>query len=168
VTRGNKQSEQPTAVTGLCRRNWKFLRARERQLYWLTVWNSMCDRFWTVRFFWIRYFSFEFYILWRIPWPTNWSLILKICKSDIQLPYYITNYNVKLPLLTDMNYDYMFRLKLAIIKSNPDISLVSGTFIITQLKYRFFFLTSLWINVSCWHPRPNSVFIHRVVITQMW
>jgi hypothetical protein len=34
--------------------------------------------------------------------------------------YYINKYNIKLHLLTEINYDYMFRLKLAIIKSIPD------------------------------------------------
>jgi hypothetical protein len=31
-------------------------------------------------------------------------------------------YNIKLPLLIDMNHGYMARLKLAVIKSVPDIS----------------------------------------------
>jgi hypothetical protein len=34
---------------------------------------------------------------------------------------YIKNYNVDLSLLTVANNDYTFRLKLAIIKSTPDI-----------------------------------------------
>jgi hypothetical protein len=45
-------------------------------------------------------------------------------KSEIefqQLLYYFTLCYIKLSLLTGMNYDHMFKLKLATIKSIPDI-----------------------------------------------
>jgi hypothetical protein len=36
--------------------------------------------------------------------------------------YNVNMYSIKLSLLTDVNYDYMFRLKLVMITSVPDMS----------------------------------------------
>jgi hypothetical protein len=64
----------------------------------------------------------------------NSSLASQTNRKSSLHSYYINKHNSKLPLLPDMKSDYMFQLKLSIIRSIPDIFLVQNTMNIMHLK----------------------------------
>jgi hypothetical protein len=72
----------------------------------------------------------------------------KNLKSDVHIDY-INNCNTNLSLLTDMEHDYMHRLKLAIIRSIPNIlniifsSTHSTSYIFCDSKYRVYFFAQI-------------------------
>jgi hypothetical protein len=59
-------------------------------------------------------------------------------------------------LLSDMNSDYVFQPKLAIIKSIRNIFIAPNTLNITHVKCHIHLITSLGINVSMFVPLSKS------------
>jgi len=96
-------------------------------------------------------------------------------KSNIHSSY-VHIYNARLPLLTDINCEHVFRLKLAIMKSVSDIFLVPN---MTHLKYQVHLITSCEsvcrVYTSWLFLLPNSVIIcftkvciHSIIPLMLW
>lgn len=58
----------------------------------------------------------------------------------------MSKYDVRLSLLTDINCEYMYRLKFVFMQSVSNIFQVPN---VTHLKYRVHLINVLWFSMSC-------------------
>jgi hypothetical protein len=105
-----------------------------------------------------------------------WSRIMWLSLKHNIRNYYINKDKIKLSLLTDIKYGYVFRIKLAIIKSIPDILLAPNTLIVKHLNYHMHLITFLWTNIFLSEPYDHRIWkktqthtqIHKEVIRLTW